>query len=106
MTAHLDEEQIQLLLRYALGDGGLGDACESGSVPATLRDLAGLVEEGVISRADFEANKAELQSRLRRRWRKQLVPTLHGLSSSVPSNWHRPVRAGRECAKRMVDVSP
>ena len=28
MTAHLDEEQIQSLLRYALGGGGLGDACE------------------------------------------------------------------------------
>jgi hypothetical protein len=28
MTAHLDEEQIQSLLRSALGEGGLGDACE------------------------------------------------------------------------------
>ena len=28
MIAHLDENQIQSLLRYALGEGGLGDACE------------------------------------------------------------------------------
>jgi alpha-tubulin suppressor-like RCC1 family protein len=28
MIAHLDEDQIQSLLRYALGEGGLGDACE------------------------------------------------------------------------------
>jgi hypothetical protein len=26
--AHLDEDQIQSILRYALGEGGLGDACE------------------------------------------------------------------------------
>ena len=26
--AHLDEDQVQALLRFALGDGGLGDACE------------------------------------------------------------------------------
>lgn len=28
MISHLDEDQIQSLLRYALWDGGLGDACE------------------------------------------------------------------------------
>jgi hypothetical protein len=28
-VAHLDENQVQSLLRFALGEGGLGDACES-----------------------------------------------------------------------------
>jgi len=28
MTAHLDQERIQSLLRFAVGDGGLADACE------------------------------------------------------------------------------
>jgi len=27
-TAHIDEDQVQSLLRFAIGEGGLADACE------------------------------------------------------------------------------
>ena len=37
---------------------------QSGSVPAALRDLGALRDEGIITEAEFEAKKAELVARL------------------------------------------
>jgi hypothetical protein len=71
MIAHLDEEQVQSLLRFALGDGGLSDACEryetqavdfSGSVVFTVH--AGGLDKRVAVFAP-EAPLAALEDHIR-----------------------------------------
>jgi len=54
MTAHLDEDQVQALLLFALGEGGLADACDSyptqdidGYGSVTLRVAASGIERSV-----------------------------------------------------------